>query len=96
MDRESQSDISTILISYLAMFAYVTVTLGKYTVFSKNNNRSMSVCRRIIGVFETLMVDMKFTLGLAGVFIVIMSVTTSIGMFSYFGVKATLIIFEVN
>jgi Niemann-Pick C1 protein len=29
LNRESQSDISTILISYLAMFCYITFTLGK-------------------------------------------------------------------
>ena len=38
---------------------------------------------------------MKFTLGLAGVAIVLLSVFASIGLFSYFGIKATLIIFEV-
>jgi len=88
LNRESQSDIATILISYMAMFIYVTVTLGKYTIFSKRN-------LGVKGVFETLMVDMKFTLGLAGVIIVILSVTASIGLFSYMNVKATLIIFEV-
>lgn len=89
LNRESQSDIATILISYMAMFFYVTVTLGKYTVFGKKN---MGCCGRL----ETLLVDMKFTLGLAGVFIVILSVTASIGLFSYMGVRATLIIFEVS
>lgn len=41
------------------------------------------------------MVDMKFSLGIAGVTIVMMSVSASIGFFSYLSVKATLIIFEV-
>jgi len=88
LDRESQSDIITILLSYMAMFVYVTITLGRYTVFFKKNLSVKSA-------FETLMVDMKFTLGLAGVIIVILSVTASIGLFSYMNIKATLIIFEV-
>lgn len=41
------------------------------------------------------MVDMKFSLGIAGVTIVMLSVGASIGFFSYLSVKATLIIFEV-
>lgn len=41
------------------------------------------------------MVDMKFSLGIAGVTIVMLSVAASIGFFSYLSVKATLIIFEV-
>jgi Niemann-Pick C1 protein len=31
LNRESQSDVSTILISYAAMFLYITLTLGKLT-----------------------------------------------------------------
>lgn len=89
LDRESQSDILTILLSYMAMFLYVTVTLGKYTVFDRKNTHGFC------GIVDRLMIDMKFTLGLAGVFIVILSVASSIGLFSYMGVKATLIIFEV-
>lgn len=89
LDRESQSDIATILISYLAMFFYVTVTLGQYSVFGRKTSMSFS------GIFDTLMVDMKFSLGLSGVLIVILSVIASIGFFSYLGVRATLIIFEV-
>lgn len=34
LDRESRSDVYTILISYMAMFLYITLTLGKFTMFS--------------------------------------------------------------
>ena len=100
LDRESQSDIATILISYIAMFLYITLTLGNYKLCkhlsSKNNNRlKPSICLRVFAFVETIMVDMKFTLGIAGVLIVMMSVVSSIGLFSYFHIKATLIIFEV-
>jgi len=39
--------------------------------------------------------DAKFTLGLCGVLIVLLSVASSIGFFSYLNVPATLIIIEV-
>ena len=39
--------------------------------------------------------DSKITLGLGGVFIVLLSVMMSLGIFSYIGQPATLIIIEV-
>jgi Niemann-Pick C1 protein len=99
LDRESKSDISTILISYMAMFAYITLTLGNYRICKPlkggNRLRKPNIFLRIFSAFEAIMVDMKFTLGIAGVIIVMLSVVSSIGLFSYFHVKATLIIFEV-
>ncbi|ESN97392.1 hypothetical protein HELRODRAFT_102116 [Helobdella robusta] len=77
LDRESKSDVSTILISYLIMFAYVSITLGSYHKCS------------------TILVDLKISLGLFGVVIVLLSVSSSVGFFSYLNVPATLIIIEV-
>ncbi|KAG1677105.1 NPC intracellular cholesterol transporter 1 [Nymphon striatum] len=45
--------------------------------------------------FSTILVDSKMSLGLAGVIIVIISVISSIGFYSFIGVPATLIIIEV-
>lgn len=77
IDRQSQSDIFTIAISYLVMFVYVAMSLGRST-----NLRNF-------------LVDSRIVLGLGGVLIVLASVLTSIGILSFFGVKATLIIIEV-
>ena len=77
LNRESKSDVLTILISYLVMFAYVSIMLGHY--------RSIA----------TILVDSKLLLGLAGVLIVLWSVASSIGFFSYLQIPATLIIIEV-
>ncbi|CAL1295283.1 unnamed protein product [Larinioides sclopetarius] len=77
LDRESSADEKTILISYLVMFAYVSITLGQY-----NSWRS-------------LFVNSKLMLGLSGILIVLASVVSSLGIFSYLGVPATLIIIEV-
>lgn len=32
LDRESESDVVTILVSYIIMFAYITVSLGQVSV----------------------------------------------------------------
>lgn len=92
LDRETQSDIKTILISYIAMFIYITITLGSYRISVNKQNYS---CRSLIKILQTFIIDAKILLGIAGVVIVILSVLASIGLFSYFRIQSTLIIFEV-
>ncbi|KAF5295230.1 hypothetical protein FQR65_LT10514 [Abscondita terminalis] len=77
LDRESQSDVITILISYIIMFAYIAISLGQ-----------VHTCGR-------LLIDSKITLGLGGVTIVLASVVSSVGLFGFIGIPATLIIIEV-
>ncbi|VDK73285.1 unnamed protein product [Litomosoides sigmodontis] len=82
IDRESQSDIFTILISYIFMFAYVAFALGQYQVTGNN--------------LATLLVHSKVMLGVAGVMIVALSVTSSIGLYAFYGIPATTIVLEVQ
>ncbi|XWS55186.1 hypothetical protein CRYUN_Cryun10bG0153000 [Craigia yunnanensis] len=77
LKRESTADIITIIVSYLVMFAYISVTLGDAPRLS------------------TFYISSKVLLGLSGVIIVMLSVLGSVGFFSAFGVKSTLIIMEV-
>ncbi|XP_032421696.1 NPC intracellular cholesterol transporter 1 [Xiphophorus hellerii] len=77
IDRESNSDISTIVISYAIMFIYISLALGH------------------IHSFRRLLVDSKISLGIAGILIVLSSVSSSLGIFSYAGVPLTLIVIEV-
>ncbi|CAG2106852.1 unnamed protein product [Medioppia subpectinata] len=77
LDRQSRSSLVTIAISYIVMFVYISIALGRFT----------SVQR--------LFIDSKIILGLCGVIIVLLSVTASIGLLSFLGVKSTLIIVEV-
>ncbi|XP_028284138.1 NPC intracellular cholesterol transporter 1 [Parambassis ranga] len=77
INRESNSDISTIVISYAIMFIYISLALGH------------------INSFRRLMVDSKISLGLAGILIVLSSVSASLGIFSYAGIPLTLIVIEV-
>lgn len=82
INRESDSDVLTILASYLIMFGYIALTLGQY-----------GDC--VDCSLPKMLVDAKITLGLAGVLIVLLSVSSSLGLFSYCGIAATLIIIEV-
>ncbi|CAN7998812.1 unnamed protein product, partial [Ixodes hexagonus] len=77
LERGSHSDVLTVGISYIIMFAYIAIALG-----------DINSCSR-------LLVDSKISLGLVGVIIVLLSVVASLGIFSFFGVSATLIIVEV-
>ena len=77
IERESKSDIKTVLISYLIMFLYIAIALGR------------------IRNLKHVLVDMKVSLGVAGVALVTLSVWASVGVFSYMGIPTTLIIFEV-
>uniref|UniRef100_A0A0X3PKS2 SSD domain-containing protein n=1 Tax=Schistocephalus solidus TaxID=70667 RepID=A0A0X3PKS2_SCHSO len=77
IDRQSHSDISTVLISYVVMFVYVSVSLGNYHSW------------------RSIMIDLKLSLSAGGVIIVLASIFASIGLWSYAGVPATLIIVEV-
>nr|XP_039253509.1 NPC intracellular cholesterol transporter 1-like [Styela clava] len=79
INRESGADIMTIATSYLIMFAYVAIALGKF-----------SNCHA-----GRIMIECKLTVGLSGVLIVLCSVCVSLGIFSYAGVPLTLIIVEV-
>ncbi|XP_017281567.1 NPC intracellular cholesterol transporter 1 [Kryptolebias marmoratus] len=77
IDRESNSDISTIVISYAIMFIYISLALGH------------------IQSLRGFMVDSKISLGIAGILIVLTSVCSSLGIFSYAGIPLTLIVIEV-
>lgn len=77
LDRQSRSDIITVIVSYLIMFLYILLALGDI-----NNCGS-------------ILVDARFTLGFSGVFVVLLSVVSSLGFFFFFGIPATLIIVEV-
>lgn len=82
IERESKSDAFTILISYMFMFGYIAFALGQYQVTGNN------LC--------SLLINSKAMLGVAGVLIVALSVTSSIGVYAFYGIPATMIILEVQ
>ena len=87
LQREAFQDIFTVALSYFLMFGYVAVMLGKVSCCSEN--AASFYC------FLRWFVDAKISLGLAGVLFVLLSVVSSLGIFSYAGYKSTVIIMEV-
>ncbi|KAI1265406.1 patched family-domain-containing protein [Xylariaceae sp. FL1019] len=85
LNKSTNTDATIVAISYLVMFIYASIALGSSGMTLRELMRNPAVG----------FVQSKFTLGLVGILIVLMSITSSIGLFSWAGVKATLIIAEV-
>ena len=85
LNGSANTDAKIVVISYVIMFVYVSLALGSASLSMKAflNNPA------------TAMVQSKFTLGISGIIIVLMSVSASVGLFAAAGLKATLIIAEV-
>ena len=120
INKSTNTDVKVVVLSYLAMFFYISLTLGhgspgheedgvftslsQWTrnfpkLFSRSSSSISVDSRTIPRVFprlpRSLFVGSKFTLGLFGIGLVILSVSSSVGFFSACGVKVTLIIAEV-
>jgi len=85
LNKSTNTDASIVVISYIIMFLYASFALGSTTV---------SV-RSVLQNPKSALVQSKFMLGVAGIVIVLLSVSASIGLFSACGIKVTLIIAEV-
>ncbi|OAX80831.1 hypothetical protein ACJ72_04830 [Emergomyces africanus] len=85
LNKSTNTDAKIVVISYVIMFIYASLALGSTTLTWKSifNNPANSL------------VQSKFTLGIVGILIVLMSVSASVGLFSAAGIKVTLIIAEV-
>ncbi|PPQ77710.1 hypothetical protein CVT25_011145 [Psilocybe cyanescens] len=123
INKSTNTDVKIVVLSYLAMFFYVSLTLGSGTpgreedgvissllewgrnfpkLFARTSITASTLSvdsrttpRLFPRLPRSLFVGSKFTLGLFGILLVILSVSTSVGLFSFLGVKVTLIIAEV-
>lgn len=124
LNKSTNTDVRIIVLSYLFMFFYVSLTLGSNAVGADEETLVGSLVTWFIGLPSLfrrknvtaspvvdsnptprptwyprfprrLFVGSKFNLGLFGIALVILSVTASVGLFSFLGVKVTLIIAEV-
>ncbi|KAK3303595.1 sterol-sensing domain of SREBP cleavage-activation-domain-containing protein [Chaetomium strumarium] len=85
LNKSTNTDAKIIVISYIIMFLYASIALGSTTLSFRDFLRNPAIS----------LVESKFTLGVVGILIVLMSITASIGLFSWVGLKATLIIVDV-
>ncbi|KAK3349308.1 patched family-domain-containing protein [Lasiosphaeria hispida] len=85
LNKSTNTDAKIIVISYIIMFLYASIALGSTTLSIRDFIRNPAIS----------LVESKFTLGVVGIVIVLMSITASIGLFSWAGLKATLIIVDV-
>ncbi|KAL8935084.1 MAG: hypothetical protein Q9216_005591 [Gyalolechia sp. 2 TL-2023] len=85
LNKSTNTDAKIVVVSYIIMFLYASLALGSTTLTVKS----------IMNNPANAMVQSKFTLGVIGILIVLMSVSASVGLFSACGIKVTLIIAEV-
>ncbi|KAL2755532.1 hypothetical protein ACRALDRAFT_2041874 [Sodiomyces alcalophilus JCM 7366] len=85
LNKSTNTDAKIVAISYLIMFIYASIALGSTTLSLRQLLRNPAIA----------LVQSKFSLGVVGIIIVLMSISASVGLFSWFGLKATLIIAEV-
>ncbi|KAG8718513.1 hypothetical protein FRC08_005112 [Ceratobasidium sp. 394] len=91
LNKSTNTDKKIVILSYLVMFFYIALTLGRGGTSYITRLLRGSKNRRVSSLF----VGTKFALGLFGILLVLVSVSTSVGIFSFLGVRVTLIIAEV-
>ena len=115
INKSTNMDIKIVVLSYLAMFFYVALTLGggysgrdeegvlsslhrwaaNFPSSSSLSAGSHNAPHMFPRLSRRVFIGSKFMLGLFGIGLVILSVSSSVGLFSALGVKVTLIIAEV-
>lgn len=85
LNKSSNTDAGIVVISYIIMFIYASLALGSTTITARALLRRPSI----------VLIQSKFSLGVVGILIVLLSVSASVGLFSALGIKVTLIIAEV-
>ena len=85
LNQSTNTDAKIVVFSYIIMFVYASFALG---------SASLSF-RSLVNNPRNAMIQSKFTLGVSGIVIVLISVSASVGLFSAAGIKVTLIIAEV-
>lgn len=104
LNKASNLDKAVVGASYLGMLVYVTLTLG-----ASHGGGLWALVKELSGIIKGpggrserinalgrgILINSKFSLGFFGILVVLISISTSVGVFSVLGVKVTLIIAEV-
>ena len=122
LNKSTNMDVRIVVLSYLAMFLYVSLALGSGSSTKDEDSVISAVSQWIYNLPKllrrsnresapsadyrnvptllprfprSLFVSTKIILGLFGICLVLLSVSTTVGLFSLLGVRVTLIIAEV-
>lgn len=101
LNKSTNTDIRIVVFSYLIMFAYASYALSlshkRKNGMSLINAEFVSPIGKISreNILLRYLTTTRFGIGLVGIIIVLLSVVSSVGFWSYFGLKSTLIIAEV-
>ena len=85
LNKSTNTDARIVVVSYVIMFIYASLALGSTTLAGG----------KLLKNPANALVQSKFSLGVIGIVIVLMSVSASVGLFSALDIKVTLIIAEV-
>jgi Niemann-Pick C1 protein len=102
LNKSTNTDVKIVVISYLVMFVYASYALllnstSHMTNISFINSSFITPFGKVSGdnIFLRCLTKTRFTLGLVGIGIVLVSVFSAMGFWSLLGLKSTLIIAEV-
>lgn len=122
LNKSTNTDVRIVVLSYLAMFLYVSLMLGSGSPTKDEDSVMFAITQWIYNLPKllkcssrestlsadyrdvptllprfprTLFVNTKIILGLFGICLVLLSISTAVGFFSLLGVRVTLIIAEV-
>ncbi|GMM32285.1 sphingolipid transporter [Martiniozyma asiatica (nom. inval.)] len=108
LNKSTNTDAKIVLISYLVMLTYASLALGGGKIevngvkkYSISFGGIKNACSNILSQFDhytsilKLLTHTRFSLGFIGILIVLTSVSSAVGFWSFFGLKSTLIIAEV-
>lgn len=108
LDRTSKAEVITMVISYLVMFVYIALALGRIKLSivgcfvsfisssSISQNYAYGELHKQFNYNFPLQTESRIVLSIGGIIVVIASVACSLGIFGYAGVSTTLLTIEVT
>lgn len=106
----SDAEMGTVIISYVVMFVYITIALGKFkgfrnllvsgNIWTQSGGRTgMAIIKNLtflISFRPLRQMESKIILAVGGIIVVLGAVGCSLGFFGYLGVTTTMLTIEVS
>jgi Niemann-Pick C1 protein len=97
IESMSNAEMITVIISYIVMFIYIAIALGKIRSFKNFLVKLIIVLQFHLEKNKKIIfqIDSKIVLAIGGIAIVLISVLCSLGFFGYLGVETTMVMFYI-